>query len=286
MFVSAILLGGALTFSGGFNQNSQVEANGNFIVIKKGDTLYKLAKQYDTTVQRLKEENNLTSNLIYVGQKLLVPDYSSSESLYIVMSGSFTKKSNAYNLVAFLKEKKIDAIVVNKVIQNKTYYRIQAGAFLKRENAEKQLKRINQAGILDSYILASKPLHLNGVIVGSSYNQVVENYGVPNFSEEQQNTISHFYLDEGAGLRVQLNKENGHITHLQIYPEYLLDNEIPREKAQVIKLYDYPNKVEEVSCYETASCEKMTYQLGGNQLTVLIDRDGKTVQYFELSKLP
>ncbi|MGM0903822.1 MAG: LysM peptidoglycan-binding domain-containing protein [Bacillota bacterium] len=283
---SSIFLVGAFTFGLGFAHNSLVQAEGDFIVIQKGDTLYSIAKRYGTTVQTLKEDNSLTSDLIYVGQKLQVPGPPQAETLYVIMGGSFSKKSNADKRVAFLKQKEIDAVVVTKVINNKTYYRIQAGAFSKRENAEEQLKRLNSAGIKDSYILSSKPLHLNGITVGNNYNKVVENFGAPNFSEEQQNTISHFYMDEGVGLRVQLKNGNGAVDQLQVYPEYLPVINIPREKAQVLETFEHPNMVEKVSCYETADCEKMIYQLNGLQLTVQIGRDGKTVQYLELSKLP
>ncbi|EKN66483.1 NLP/P60 protein [Neobacillus bataviensis LMG 21833] len=41
-------------------------------IIKSGDTLGKIAMQYQTTVQGLKSLNNLTSDMIYVGQKLKV----------------------------------------------------------------------------------------------------------------------------------------------------------------------------------------------------------------------
>jgi len=276
---------GAFTFGMGFTHNAKVQAEEDVIVIQKGDTLYSIAKRYGTTVQKLKEDNHLASDLIYAGQKLQVPGQPHVETLYVVMAGSFSKESNADKRVALLKQHKVDAVVVSKFIDNKTYYRIQAGAFSKKENAEKQLKMLNRAGIGDAYILTSKPLQLNGITVGSSYNQVVEKYGVPNFSEEQRNTISHFYLDEGAGLRMQLNNENGSVKQLQVYPEYLPLLNIPREKAQVIENYDHPNIVEKVSCYESAVCEKMTYQLNGLQLNVQIDHDGKTVQYLELKEI-
>jgi len=41
-------------------------------IIKSGDTLSKIAFQYDMTVKQLKELNNLSSDLIFVGQKLKV----------------------------------------------------------------------------------------------------------------------------------------------------------------------------------------------------------------------
>lgn len=285
VMLSSMFLVGALTFGVGFAQNSMVQAEGDFIVIQKGDTLYSIAKRYGTTVQQLKEDNSLSSDMIYVGQKLQLPGQPQAETLFVVMGGSFSKKSNADKRVTLLKQKDVDAVVVTKVIDNKTYYRIQTGAFAKRENAEQQLKKLKNVGIGDAYILSSKPLHLNGITVGNSYNQLVEKFGVPNFSEEQQNTISHFYMDEGAGVRVQLNMGKGGVDRLQVYPEYLQDKDIPHEKTQVIEVYDYPNKVEKVSCYETAQCEKMVYQLNGHQLTVQIDRDGKTVQYLELTKI-
>lgn len=42
------------------------------IVVKKGDTLYSLAKRFNTSVEALKELNQLNSNLIKVGQELRV----------------------------------------------------------------------------------------------------------------------------------------------------------------------------------------------------------------------
>lgn len=42
-------------------------------VVKKGDTLYSLAKAYGVTVEQLKEKNDLKSHVIKVGQTLHVP---------------------------------------------------------------------------------------------------------------------------------------------------------------------------------------------------------------------
>lgn len=39
-------------------------------VVKKGDNLYRISKKYNTTVNKIKEDNNLKTNLILVGQKL------------------------------------------------------------------------------------------------------------------------------------------------------------------------------------------------------------------------
>lgn len=56
--------------------DSTVEARGmaeeNYHTVEKGETLYRIAKQYGVTVQNLKDWNNLPDNVIHVGQKLMI----------------------------------------------------------------------------------------------------------------------------------------------------------------------------------------------------------------------
>ena len=58
--------------------------NQNIYIVKKGDTLYKIANMYGTTVDNLKALNNLKSNNLSIGQKLIVP---SKNKIYIVQKG-------------------------------------------------------------------------------------------------------------------------------------------------------------------------------------------------------
>jgi len=48
------------------------ERPGTFIVVKKGDTLYSIARNYNLTVDRLKWLNGLKSNDLSIGQKIYV----------------------------------------------------------------------------------------------------------------------------------------------------------------------------------------------------------------------
>ncbi len=41
-------------------------------IVKSGDNLYSIARKYNTTVDNIKRKNNLTSNLLRVGQKLII----------------------------------------------------------------------------------------------------------------------------------------------------------------------------------------------------------------------
>lgn len=52
----------------------QSESSSNSVyVVKNGDSLWKIANQYGTTVSRLKEVNNLTSNDLKIGQIIRIP---------------------------------------------------------------------------------------------------------------------------------------------------------------------------------------------------------------------
>jgi D-gamma-glutamyl-meso-diaminopimelic acid endopeptidase CwlS/peptidoglycan endopeptidase LytF len=57
----------------------------NSYIVSKGDTLYSIAKKFDISVNKLKEYNNLTSNLLNVGQKILIPI--GGDTTYVVKSG-------------------------------------------------------------------------------------------------------------------------------------------------------------------------------------------------------
>lgn len=50
-----------------------ISKNGSTHTVVKGDTLWLLANRYGTTVAAIKQANGLTSDIIYVGQKLTIP---------------------------------------------------------------------------------------------------------------------------------------------------------------------------------------------------------------------
>lgn len=70
----------------------------NMYIVQKGDTLYSVALKYNTTVDAIKNKNNLTSNILSVGQTLIIPadtestgqDTTPSENIngtYVVQKG-------------------------------------------------------------------------------------------------------------------------------------------------------------------------------------------------------
>ena len=74
------------------------EESKNVYIVKKGDSLYKIAQNYDTTVSEIMSLNNLTSTNLSIGQVLNIPTNLVSENIYIVKKGdSLYKIAQNYN---------------------------------------------------------------------------------------------------------------------------------------------------------------------------------------------
>ena len=73
--------------------------------VKKGDTLYSIANKYNTTVDNLKEQNNLTSNTLSIGQILKIIPTKLTEDYVIKNKDTLYSIANKYNTtVDYLKE--------------------------------------------------------------------------------------------------------------------------------------------------------------------------------------
>ena len=81
---------------------ADIDGDTDKYVVQKGDTLYSLAKKFNTTVDQLKKLNNLTGNTLVVGSTLFVPKSNSSvpsDHYYTVKKGdTLYSISKAYNV--------------------------------------------------------------------------------------------------------------------------------------------------------------------------------------------
>ncbi|MCM3530758.1 SPOR domain-containing protein [Cytobacillus oceanisediminis] len=283
--IAAGVISLAVIFTGGavFADHS---GDKEIAVVKKGDTLYSLAKKHHMSVAQISDLNDLKGTTIYPGQRLIL---SGEEAGYHkIIAGSFSKKENAEKRAALLKKKEIPAAIGTAVIDGKTYYRVQAGAFKDKKNAVKQLEAVKKAGIKDAFILSKEELHIFGLKPGDAFDEIVSRMGKPKKTETQLNIKSLYYQSDGAGLRVTLNKKDGTIGSLAVYPEYLSPRmfpALPFTKDEVVKMYSNSDKTKTVTCYESAKCEELTYQLDHLELKAPIDRDQATVQFLEITDL-
>lgn len=110
--------------------------------VKKGDSLWKIANKYNTTVEKLKSANNLKTNTLSVGQKLVIPSISVSPEVsdtYIVQKGdSLWSIANKFNMTVSelknLKNLTNNLLSIGQVLKikdssnnGKTTYTVQKG---------------------------------------------------------------------------------------------------------------------------------------------------------------
>ncbi|WP_107942103.1 C40 family peptidase [Metasolibacillus fluoroglycofenilyticus] len=112
--------------------------------VQKGDTLTKIAKEHELTVQQLKQWNNLKSDAIFVNQKLML----------------------ASPEVKATKVEKVEKAVVEEKTTNATTYTVKRGDTLtviaqKNNMTVEQLKELNK--LQSDFIYINQQLQVNNV---------------------------------------------------------------------------------------------------------------------------
>ena len=95
MLLSVLGIGALPTQKAAAAKNTVTQSQTNHLTYKvlDGDTLYSIAQQYNTTVDAIKQANRLSSNLLQIGQELIIPYGATStptytrEKTYTVVSG-------------------------------------------------------------------------------------------------------------------------------------------------------------------------------------------------------
>ena len=82
------------------NSGTNPDSTINYIV-KKGDSLYSIARVYKTTVQEIQKLNNLKSNTLSIGQELQIPENyvnDASENLPTYINYTVKKGDSLYSI--------------------------------------------------------------------------------------------------------------------------------------------------------------------------------------------
>lgn len=137
-------------------ENDYKDKNSNYVdyIVVKGDSLYSIAKKFNTTVDNIKELNNLKTNILSIGQKLIVDDRSGISSVlecfgegsynnqkyqnYMVVKGDnlydlarkFNTSIDQIKLLNNLKDNNLSIGQVLKVPRSSNTYIVQKGESL------------------------------------------------------------------------------------------------------------------------------------------------------------
>jgi LysM repeat protein len=89
--------------------------NIDLYVVKLGDTLYNIAKRYQTTWQELMRVNNLTSTLLHIGKQLIVPGNNNQIKYYVEKGDTLYNIAQKFN-IDINKLKELNNLNTNDVI--------------------------------------------------------------------------------------------------------------------------------------------------------------------------
>ncbi|MBG9978590.1 LysM peptidoglycan-binding domain-containing protein [Ruoffia tabacinasalis] len=275
-------IGDVLLIPDGSEEDDEEETpSETYYTVQAGDYLYKIAQQFGTTVEAIKDANDLTNNNLQIGDVLLIPDGSEedddeetpSETYYTVQAGDYLYKIAQHfgTTVEAIKEANDltnnnlqigDVLLIpdgseedddDEETPSETYYTVQAGDYLYK--IAQQFETTVEA-IKDANDLTNNNLQIGDVLL------------IPDGSEEDdddEETPSETYYTVQAGdylykiaqqfgTTVEAIKDANDLTNnnLQIGDVLLIpdgseedddDEETPSETYYTVQAGDYLYKI-------------------------------------------
>ena len=181
------LTSNALSIGQKIRLNDQIDnpKEDNTYIVKSGDTLYSIAKKFNIKVDNLKEANNLTSNMLSLNQKLIIPKISNKEDylLYTVKKGD-----NLYNIANSYNTTVSDIMSLNNLSSNI----LSIGQTLKIP-----LKEVETSNSTEYTEYTIKK--------GDSLYSISKTYGVPIDEIMKYNGLTSNLLNVGKVIRIPLS---------------------------------------------------------------------------------
>ena len=168
---------------------------GKIYTAAKGDSLYQIAKKYNTTVDELKKLNNLSSNSLTIGMKLKIPVSSSTTNNEETPSSTKTytyqvKKGDTLYQIAKNNNTTVDAI---KKLNNLSSNTLTIGSIIKLPSSNTSSNTSEE----DIYIVKS----------GDTLYQIAKNNNTTVDAIKKLNNLSSNTLTIGQTLLIPLPKE-------------------------------------------------------------------------------
>lgn len=90
--------------------------------VKKGDTLWSIARVYGTSVEEIKKLNYFTDNDLYIGQVIRIPEiYTKEEDMYVPQFMNYTvKKGDTLYSIAKKYNLSVDTLISDNALKTNT----------------------------------------------------------------------------------------------------------------------------------------------------------------------
>ena len=168
----------------------------NYYEVNKGDTLYSIAKKYDTTVDSLINLNNLNNSSLFIGQLLVIPSGSinnvNNNLYYIVQPGdTLYSISKKYNI-------SVDNLINNNNLSNN---KLVVGQYLIINPIYTNSIELGSSCFGDSYEEPKFIVHT--VKKGDNLYNISKMYGVSVDSIIKLNNLSNNNLSIGQTLKIK-----------------------------------------------------------------------------------
>ena len=166
--------------------------NSNYYIVKSGDSLYSIAKKYNTTINELKQLNNLKSNNLSINQVLKIPTNSEEFNKYITYT---VQKGDSLYSISKKYNTTVDKI---KNINNLTNNALSIGQVLKIPTNNKE-----ESTTVTNYIVKS----------GDSLYSIAKKYNTSVDKIKQLNNLNTNLLSIGQTLKIPNSNNTTDLTY-------------------------------------------------------------------------
>ena len=165
--------------------------------VKKGDTLYSIARRYSTSVDEIKKLNYLTSNELYINQVIRIPEsYNDPSQLYIpnYINYKVLKGDTLYSIAKKYKVP-IDTIIQDNALDNDN---LKVGQIIRIRTVEDSIEEC----FGEDYIVDSNQTINYKVLKGDSLYSIAKKYNTTVDQIKKLNNLESSSISIGQVLKI------------------------------------------------------------------------------------